>query len=214
VTRPEVTKAPEHMACPVCGSELTPAQVFAHEATQHAFERMIAVSVPLGARVTSYITMFSPPKTRLTIAKQVKLILQLLPDLERQAITHKGRDWPAPLLAWSAAIEQMEIARAVGRLELPLSGHGYLYAILAGMADKRETASERQRESERRGPPRQDSVTVRGESMPMGQALQQVYGGVDPALAKIDADAQRAAPMPAEIREKLAGLRKPPEGRS
>jgi hypothetical protein len=209
-----VTKAPETIGCPICGTELTPAQVFAHEATQHAFERMIAVSVPLGARVTSYITMFSPPKTRLTIAKQVKLILQLLPDLERQAITHKGRDWPAPLLAWSAAIEQMEIARAVGRLELPLSGHGYLFAILAGMADKREAASERQRESERRGPPRQDSVTVRGESMPMGQALQQVYGGVDPALAKIDADAQRAAPMPAEIREKLAGLRKPPEGRS
>jgi hypothetical protein len=207
-----VTKAPETIGCPICGTELTPAQVFAHEATQHAFERMIAVSVPLGARVTSYITMLSPPKTRLTIAKQVKLILQLLPDLERQAITHKGRDWTAPLQAWSAAIEQMEAARAAGRLELPLSGHGYLYAMLAGMADKREAAGERQRESERRGPPRQDSVTVGGQAMPMGQALQQVYGGVDPALAKLDADAQQAAPMPADVRERIAGLCRPPEG--
>jgi len=203
-----VTKAPENIACPICGTELTPAQLFAHEATQHAFERMIAVSVPLGARVTSYITLFSPPKTRLTIAKQVKLIMQLLPDLERQAITHKGRDWAAPLAAWSDAIEQMEAARMAGRLELPLSGHGYLYAILAGMADKREAAGERQREAERRGPPRQDSVTVRVESMPMGQALQQVYGGVDPALAKIQTDAQRAAPMPAAVRERLDRLRK------
>lgn len=209
-----MTKQPETLGCPICGTELTPAQVFAHEATQHAFERMIAVSVPLGARVTAYVTMFSPPKTRLTIAKQVKIILQLLPDLERQAITHKGRDWPAPLAAWSAAIEQMEHARAAGRLELPLSGHGYLYTILAAMADKREATSERQRETERRGAGRQDGAAARGQALPVAQALQQGAGGVDPALAKLDADAQRAAPMPADVRQKLAQLRRPPEGRS
>lgn len=172
MTRPAVTKAPERIACPICGSELTPAQLFAHEATQHAFERMIAVSVPLGARVTSYITLFNPPKTRLTIAKQVRLILQLLPDLERQAITYKGRDWTAPLAAWSAAIDQMEAARAAGRLDLPLSGHGYLYAILAGLADKREAAAERQREDERRTGARPDTTQARGQTQTPLQALQ------------------------------------------
>ena len=203
-----MTRAPEHIACPICGTELTPAQLFAHEATQHAFERMIAVSVPLGARVTSYVTLFNPPKTRLTIAKQVKLILQLLPDLERQAITHKGRDWPAPLAAWSHAIEHMERMRAAGRLELPLSGHGYLYTVLAGLADRQEAAGERQLEAQRRGAPRQDTVQVHGQDMTIGQGLDVVYGGRDAALAKIDADARQAAPMPADVRERLDRLRK------
>lgn len=205
-----MNKAPDNIACPICGTELTPAQLFAHEATQHAFERMIAVSVPVGAQVTSYITFFSPPKTRLTIAKQVKVILQLLPDLERQTITHKGREWAAPLTAWSTAIEQMEAARVAGRLELPLSGHGYLYAILAGMADKHEARAERQSEAERRGPPRQDTVQVRGQSMSIGQGLDVVYGRVDPALAKLDADAKQRAPIPPEVRAEMDRLRKVP----
>ena len=37
---------------------------------------------------------------------QVKLILTMLPDLERQAIHHKGRDWVVPLASWAQAIDQ------------------------------------------------------------------------------------------------------------
>ena len=77
------------LSCPVCGTELDLAALFAHETDQRALARLAAVSIPLGARVLQYVALFTPPKQRLTAAKKIKLLLQLLPDLERCAITHK-----------------------------------------------------------------------------------------------------------------------------
>ena len=148
------------LSCPVCGTELDLAALFAHETDQRALARLAAVSIPLGARVLQYVALFTPPKQRLTAAKKIKLLLQLLPDLERCAITHKGRDWPVPLSAWAQAIDQMLAARDAQRLELPMKGHGYLYAILAGMADKFEGQAEQQREQQLRTGPR--AATVNG----------------------------------------------------
>lgn len=196
------------LACPVCGAELDVGVLFAHETDQRALARLAAVSIPLGARVMQYVALFTPPKTRLTAAKKIKLLLQLLPDLERQAITHKGRDWSVPLDAWALAFDQMLASRDAGRLELPMKGHGYLYTTLAGMADKHEAAAEAQREAERRTAPRQDTVQVRGQTLPIGEALQVAYAGKDPALAEIDARTGQAAPMPAEVRARLAALKK------
>lgn len=148
------------LSCPVCGTELDLAVLFSHEGDQRAMARLAEVSIPLGARVLQYVGLFTPHKQRLTAAKKIKLILQLLPDLERQTITHKGRDWTAPLSAWAMAIDQMLAARDAQRLELPMKGHGYLYAILAGMADKHEGQAEQQREQELRTGPR--AATVNG----------------------------------------------------
>lgn len=138
------------LSCPACGAEFDLAVAFAHESDQQALARLANVSIPLGARVLQYVALFTPPKQRLTAAKKIKLILKLLPDLERQAITWKGRDWTAPLSAWAQAIDQMLAARDAQRLELPMKSHGYLYAVLSGMADKHEAAAEQQREQERR----------------------------------------------------------------
>ena len=102
------------LSCPVCGTELDLAVLFSHEHDQRALARLAAVSIPLGGRVLQYLALFTPPKQRLTAAKKIKLILQLLPDLERQAITHKGRDWAVPLPAWAQAIDQMLAARDGG----------------------------------------------------------------------------------------------------
>ena len=142
------------LSCPVCGTELDLAVLFSHEHDQRALARLASVSIPLGGRVLQYLALFTPPKQRLTAAKKIKLILQLLPDLERQAITHKGRDWPAPLAAWAQAIDQMLERRNAGALELPMKGHGYLYSILQGMADKHEASAEQQREQQLRTGPR------------------------------------------------------------
>lgn len=138
------------ITCPACGAEFDLTVAFACEEERRAFARLASVSIPLGTRVLKYIALFTPPKQRLTSAKKLKLLMQLLPDLERKAITHKGRDWTAPLDAWAQAFDQMQAARESGRLELPMKGHGYLFAILSGMADKHEAAAEQQREQERR----------------------------------------------------------------
>ena len=148
------------LSCPVCGTELDLAVLFSHEHDQRALARLASVSIPLGGRVLQYLALFTPPKQRLTAAKKIKLILQLLPDLERQAITWKGRDWAAPREAWAMAIDQMLAARDAQRLELPMKGHGYLYAILAGMADKFEGQAEQQREQDLRTGPRAATVNA------------------------------------------------------
>lgn len=136
--------------CPSCATALTFEALFAHDLDRRAFAHLAAVSVPLGARVLAYVGLFAPPKNRMTMARKARVITELLPDLQRQAITHSGRDWEAPLAAWAIAIDAMLNQRDAGKLRLPLTGHGYLYAILQGMADKVERADESQREHNRR----------------------------------------------------------------
>lgn len=199
--------------CPTCGAEFDMATLFASEADQQAFDRLLTTIMPIGRQVLLYIGLFTPPKQRLTAAKKFKLLYQLAPDLERRAITFKGRDWAAPLPAWSLAIDQMLTSRAAGRLELPMKGHGYLYAMLAGMADKAEASAEQQREAERRTQPDRGVVQTRGQAMSIGQALPaagQPKTLQDATLAALDARDRNAAPMPPEVRAKLAALRGQP----
>lgn len=195
--------------CPVCGAELDLATVFSAHVDQQALERLVNAGFPIGSYLLRYVALHKPPKQTLTIRKKLKLLGELLPDLERQAITRAGRDWVAPKANWALAIDQMAATAQAGRLDLPLKGHGYLHAMLQGMADKAEAAAEAQREQVRRAAAQttRATVQVRGQAMPMGQALAQVYGGRDPALAALDESERAAAPMPAEVRAKLAALR-------
>lgn len=134
------------VACPVCASEFDLAALLASEEERRALARLVALSSPLRARLVQYLQLHKPPKQRLTGPKVARLLEQLLPDVERGCIAWKGRDWPAPLPAWQAAIDQLLSKRMAAQLQLPLKGHGYLYAVLAGMADKHEAAQEQERE--------------------------------------------------------------------
>ena len=185
------------LSCPVCGAELDLAVLFSHEHDQRALARLASVSIPLGGRVLQYLALFTPPKQRLTAAKKIKLILQLLPDLERGAISWKGRDWAAPRTAWAMAIDQMLAARDAQRLELPMKGHGYLYAILAGMADKFEGQAEQQREQELRTGPRAATVNAPRSVADLVQA---------PAPAAAPRPAP-AAPAPAGVSPMVRAMR-------
>lgn len=138
------------LCCPNCGAELAVEQLFGHAQDHRAFLHLAVISVPLGARVMQYLQLFAPPKNRLTMARKARLIEQLLPDLQRQAVAHNGRDWDAPLPAWAIAIDGMLHQRDQGKLRLPLGNHAYLYTVIAGMADKVERSDENEREASRR----------------------------------------------------------------
>lgn len=142
------------LSCPVCGSEFDLAVLFKNAEDREAWVRMTAHLTPLRARLAQYVMLFKTPKHQLSIKKMNHIALQVVPDIERGAITWKGREWAAPLPAWAQAIDQMLAARDAQRLELPMKGHGYLYAILAGMADKHEASAEQQREQQLRTGPR------------------------------------------------------------
>ena len=198
--------ADELAVCPYCHREVPMALLFLNEEAHRAFSRLVVISVPLGNRVMRYVTLFTPPKTRLTQGKQLKLIEQLLPDLERQAITVQGRDWTAPLVLWNVAMEKMFAMADAGRLTLPLKGHGYLYTVLQELASTAAEEAEKKAELDKRVAPRQGQVQVRGQTMSIGQGLQVMYGGKDPALADMDQRTQEAAKPSEEIRERIAAI--------
>lgn len=197
-----------HLQCPSCGAEMSLDVALANEALRRATVDLITMSLPLGSLVLRYVGLFRPAKNRLSPDRMAKLIGQLVPDMQRGAIQHKGRDWAMPINAWRTGLEAMLEKAAADKITLPLENHNYLYTVLAGQADKVEAREETQREAERRHGPRQDTVQVRGQSMSIGDALQVVHGGKDPALLKAEADDRNAAPMPDTVRAYREALRK------
>ncbi|GKS97012.1 hypothetical protein [Acidovorax sp. SUPP2825] len=200
-----MTKPSEKLACPVCSAELTFEQLLGHMESGRTFDRLAAVSVPLGTLVMQYLTLFTPASQRLTNTKKLRLIDQLLPGLEARSITHKGRDWAAPLAHWAQAIEQMLTARAMDRLTLPMTNHSYLYTILAGMADKLEGQAEQQHEQELRTGPRRASTN--GPAA-VGDVLQPAA----PSAAHTPRPAA-AAPAPAGVSPTVRAMRAQIEAR-
>ena len=131
------------LTCSACQAEQSLEAMVGREADARALAAFIEANVPLGAVLVRYFGLFRPAKRRLSMARTVALFQDLQPDLGRGAVTRKGRDWAAPLDLWRAAIEQVLANRDKGALTLPLSGHGYLYEVIVGLADKAEGAAER-----------------------------------------------------------------------
>lgn len=190
--------------CPCCGVALDLTVLFTAEADHQALTKLISTSIPVGRSVMQYITLHTPERQRLTAAKKIKLVRELLTDLDRQRITFKGRDWIAPHANWVLAIDQMLTSRAT--LSLPLKGHGYLYAVLMGMADKAEAATEAKTEHDRRITPERANVTVRSQSTSIGAALAHI--AETPAMRALRERDAKAVPPSPEVLAKMAALRR------
>lgn len=134
------------VTCPSCHAEVSLEVLLESDAARRAVARLAEISLPFGALVLRYVALFRPAKRRLSIERMVTLLEELLPDLQRQVITRKGREWQAPHETWRAAMEAVLAARDKGTLTLPLTTHGYLYEVLVGLADKYEATNERERE--------------------------------------------------------------------
>ncbi|RKR66308.1 hypothetical protein C8C94_0764 [Acidovorax sp. 94] len=189
------------LSCPVCGAEFDLAVLFKSEESRKTFERLTASCSPLGDRLAQYAALAKPPKHKLGTDKSLRIIKTMLPDIERGAITWKGRDWAAPLSAWAQAIDQMLAQRDAGRLELPMKGHGYLYAILAGMADRFEGQAEQQREQELRTGPR--AATVNGPAS-VADLVQAPALNPEPRPARAAPAPAGPSPLVRAMREQIA----------
>lgn len=137
------------LSCPACHATFSLDVALARDADAEAVAQLLDEHlVPeLRGVLVRYLALFRPGKNQLGIARAVRLAGELAVDMHRGAITRKGRDWAAPLAVWRDAIEHMLAMRDKGTLTLPLSGHGYLYEVICGMADKAEAATEREVEA-------------------------------------------------------------------
>lgn len=197
-----MTDAKRNLACPVCSSELSLETLLAHRDERELMDALISAAMPFptGFLVLRYLTLFAPAKNGLSSKRKVKLVMELMPAWRRQTIPLKGREWSAPPEHWEAAFDQMHRQQVAGEFSsLPLTNHGYLFAILAGMADKVEAGRERQVEKDRRA---QGNSFGAAPSHPMTlDHLGAIAAQRDPALTKREGDIKAAAPVPAAVRE-------------
>lgn len=138
------------LSCPCCGIKTDLAVLLTHEQARRAVARLATVSLPFGAQTLQYMALFKPASRALSIDRMVRLIEDMLPDIERRAITRAGRDWAADVETWRAALGVVIDMRDAGKLRLPLADHGLLYQVIANMADQVERTAESTREAQRR----------------------------------------------------------------
>lgn len=135
------------LICPACGFGADADGFIAELDQARALAAALKVPSALAGPLMSYLRLFRPEKRHLTSRKVEKLLGELLPMIAAGRVRWKGRDWAAPLDAWVAAFE--ELAGRRDKLTLPLDGHGYLMAVLAGGANRTEAAAEAQTEQTR-----------------------------------------------------------------
>lgn len=103
----------------------------------------------LADRLMRYLGLFKPAKQVLRWPRALKLMEQLVTDMDRGAINRHGRDWVAPEAAWVAALDIVLDQVGTGKLTLPLKDHAYLYSIIANGRNDAEAKQENQREAQR-----------------------------------------------------------------
>jgi hypothetical protein len=196
--------------CPACGAEESLDALLLRMIDDDQVRRLIAdvltLSLPLGGLVVRYLRLHKPAKQKLRMDKLARLLGELVPDIQRNAIERNGRTWAIGTDGWKAALQAVFDAHDKGTLSVPLEGNGYLYQVLMRLADKAEAFDERATEAGRRhsatGP-----VSVKGQAVSIGAAIEQALPGRDPALVKLDQDKQRTTGMPEHVRQQIAALR-------
>ena len=194
--------------CPTCGAEESLDVLLMRMIDDDHVRRLIAnvilASLPLGALVVRYLRLHKPLKQKLRMDKCGKLLAELVPDIQRTAIERNGRIWAVGLDGWKAAFQAVFDAHDKGTLTLPLEGNGYLYATLMRIADRHETAQERDTEAGRKHGLVNTTVATKGAPLAIGAVLDQTFVRRDPAAGQ---GAINAAPVPAALREQLADLK-------
>ena len=118
--------------CPCCGAENSLDALIAHEGARQVVWAAAQVGGEVGKLAVQYIALFRPAKTALTFERMAKLLGELLPDMERGAISRNGLEYPAPPEAWLYGFRELLARRNTGILKLPLKSHGYLYEVISG----------------------------------------------------------------------------------
>lgn len=116
--------------CPNCGTTVSLDALVAHEGARDALYAAFTLGGELSAAAVSYLGLFRPSTRELSLDRVAKLLNELLPDIQAQRISRNGSVHDAPTEAWVWAMREAVKARDAGRLQLPLTSHGWLYQVL------------------------------------------------------------------------------------
>ncbi|KAF1692741.1 hypothetical protein CSC62_13990 [Pseudoxanthomonas jiangsuensis] len=137
--------------CPDCGAQAHLSAFFVEDDGKRLAALLAEMQPELGRAVIAYLGLFKPPKNALRLSRAVKLVQELAALVATGDVCKDERTGvrrPATPTTWAIGIETMLAQRAA--LSLPLESHGYLRAVVYGLADKADAAAERQREESAR----------------------------------------------------------------
>lgn len=150
------------VCCPCCNTEFPIEAGFAEADGKRLAAVLAALEPTVGRALIGYLRLFKPPKTALRMARAVKFASEVTALISTGDVCRDERGGvrrqAIPAL-WAQGMEQMAAQR--DRLTLPLDGHGYLRAVVFGLADQADAVVERTREEHLR---RGDRPTVKGKA--------------------------------------------------
>lgn len=194
-------------ACPVCGAEESLdallLRMIADEEARALIYVVITLSFPLGSDVVRYLRLHTPTSQKLRMSTISKVLAELVPDVQRTAIEHKGRIWAVSPESWRAAFRVIFDAAERGTLSLPLRGNGYLYGVLVKLTDRQEAALESEREQTARQRTSEAGPRPVGDLVAEGLTTAPSAARIEPEAEQPAADPEAAA-RAADIRRKLA----------
>lgn len=128
------------LTCTACGAHGSVEQFTADADARTAMATALALPPGVGAVALRYIGLFRPGKRGLTWDRVCRLLDELRQMIEAGQVERRGKAFPATPALFQAAMQQMLDQRE--RLELPLTTHGYLVAIVAGDSPRAAAAAE------------------------------------------------------------------------
>ena len=143
--------------CPECGMTGDMAAFVTQGEHNQAVAAALEMPALLSSRIVRYLGMFRPASRALASAKSARLLTELKETITSGVIERKGVTREAPLKVWVMALDQMLESPPSG---LPLSGHGYLYEVVARCADRHAGEVERQREEQARSGAKQPANRI------------------------------------------------------
>ncbi len=136
------------ITCPSCCAQF-PIEAGLLEDEGKRLAAVVADMEPVLARAAlGYLRLFRPPKTALRMARAAKILRELAELVGTGTVCRDERSGVrrrATPAMWATGIEQMLQQRS-SSLQLPLSNHNYLRALVYGIADSADATNERSRE--------------------------------------------------------------------
>ena len=158
------------IGCPNCGARMSLEVALNDIEARKALAAALSMPGQLGDRTLRYIGLFRPVQRSLTWPRFHKLLNELLVQIKGRSVTRNSITWPAPLETWEMALDQIMENRDT--LRLPLKSHGYLFEIVAGIAN--QAAGVQERKTEQR---KVNQAQQRGKQPDHLQGGQQRSGG-------------------------------------
>ena len=112
--------------CPACGASASLEVLIAHDDARSLIVALTGISDDTAKAALRYLGLFRPAQKDLSWARAAKLLAELVPMIQAAQITRKHQSYPAPREAWIWAFNRCIEARDLGKLQTPLTGHGFL----------------------------------------------------------------------------------------